>query len=213
MDVSGTTWCKICGITTLEDALAAAKAGVDAIGFNFFAASPRYVDPSFASDLCASVNSVYPGVQRIGLFVDASAESVLKVLDRVELDLLQFHGDESPEYCGQFKRPYIKGLGVRATMDLAGVANAYHDAWGIILDTHDPQLKGGTGRGFDWNLWPRDIDARLILAGGLDPDNVAKAIEQTQPFGVDVAGGVESGQKGVKDHSKMTIFIEKAKYG
>ena len=213
MDVSATTWCKICGITTLEDALAAANAGVDAIGFNFFSASPRYVEPSCAADLCASVNNVHPGVQRIGLFVDASAETVFQVLDRVELDLLQFHGDESPEYCGQFQRPYIKVLGVNATIDLAGLASSYHDAWGIILDTHDPQLKGGTGRVFDWNLWPRNIDTRLILAGGLDPDNVAKAIEQTRPFGVDVAGGVESGQKGVKDHGKMTIFIEKAKHG
>jgi phosphoribosylanthranilate isomerase len=152
-------------------------------------------------------------VQRIGLFVDACAETVLQVLDRVELDMLQFHGAESPEYCGQFQRPYIKVLGVTAMMDMAALAKAYSDAWGIILDTHDPQLKGGTGRVFDWRLWPRNIDARLILAGGLNPDNVAEAIEQTQPFGVDVAGGVESGQKGVKDHSKMTIFIEKAKHG
>lgn len=213
MDVSATTWCKICGVTTLEDALAAANAGVDAIGFNFFTASPRYVEPSNAADLCDGVNHTHPGVQRIGLFVDASAETVLRVLDKVELDMLQFHGAESPEFCGQFQRPYIKVLGVTATADMTTLAKAYSDAWGIILDTHDPQRKGGTGRVFDWRLWPRNIDARLILAGGLNPDNVTEAIEQTQPFGVDVAGGVESGQKGVKDHDKMTIFIEKAKHG
>ena len=213
MDVSATTWCKICGVTTLEDALAAANAGVDAIGFNFFTASPRYVEPSNAADLCDGVNHTHPGVQRIGLFVDASAETVLRVLDKVELDMLQFHGAESPEFCGQFQRPYIKVLGVTATADMTTLAKTYSDAWGIILDTHDPQLKGGTGRVFDWRLWPRNIDARLILAGGLNPDNVTEAIEQTQPFGVDVAGGVESGQKGVKDHNKMTIFIEKAKHG
>ena len=213
MDVAATTWCKICGVTTLEDALAAASAGADAIGFNFFAASPRFVEPSHAADICAGLKNTFPSVQRVGLFVDSPVETVLQVLDKVELTMLQFHGAENPNYCGQFEWPYIKVLGVTATMDMAALASAYRDAWGLLLDTHDPQLKGGTGRVFDWTLWPRNIDARLILAGGLNPDNVTAAIKQTQPFGVDVAGGVENGQKGVKDHRVMTNFIEKAKHG
>ena len=213
MNPRTTTWCKICGVTSLEDALAAAKAGVDAIGFNFFEASPRYIDPNEASEICAKLQNRHPEVERIGLFVNASPSSVKQILGQVSLNVLQFHGEESREYCQQFQIPYIKVLGVTATTDITGMAESYADAWGLILDTHDPQLKGGTGRAFDWSLWPDGMDRRLILAGGLDPNNVVQAIAQTQPFGVDVAGGVESGQKGVKDHTKMTSFIEQAKYG
>ncbi len=208
-----TTWCKICGVKSLEDALAAARAGADAIGFNFFEASPRYLDPKGASEVCAKLQNGHPEVERIGLFVNATPKSVEQTLKQVSLSLLQFHGEESSEYCKQFQFPYIKVLGVTATTDIKGMAGSYTDAWGLILDTHDPKLKGGTGRAFDWDLWPDDIDGRLILAGGLDPSNVVQAVAQTQPFGVDVAGGVENGQKGVKDHAKMTSFIEKAKYG
>ena len=213
MNARTTTWCKICGVTSLDDALVAATAGVDAIGFNFFEASPRYIDPNGAAEICVELHSRHPEVKRIGLFVNASTSSVKHVLSQVSLNVLQFHGEESREYCRQFQIPYIKVLGVTATTDITGMAESYADAWGLILDTHDPQLKGGTGRVFDWSLWPDNIDGRLILAGGLDPDNVVQAIAQTQPFGVDVAGGVESGQKGVKDHAKMTSFIEQAKYG
>ena len=141
------------------------------------------------SKISEKMNNAFPEVQRIGLFVDASAERVRQVLATVELDMLQFHGDESPVYCEQFEMPYIKVLGVNEETDFPAFEADFASAWALLLDTHDPQMKGGTGRRFDWTLWPTDSTSRLVLAGGLNAENVGAAVEQTRPFGVDVAGG------------------------
>ena len=204
-------WCKVCGITTVQDALAMCEAGADALGLNFFPSSARYLDADSAAKVSEKMNNAFPDVQRVGLFVDASAERVRQVLATVELDMLQFHGDESPVYCEQFEKPYIKALGVNEETDFPAFEADFATAWALLLDTHDPQIKGGTGRRFDWTLWPADSTTRLVLAGGLNAQNVGAAVLQTRPFGVDVAGGVETERKGVKDHAKAKAFIENAK--
>ena len=211
MNSVSTPWCKICGITTVQDSLAMCAAGVDALGFNFYPNSARYLDAESAVEICAQTKKAFPEVQRIGLFVDAPAERVRQVLGSVDLDMLQFHGDEPPEYCEQFNMPYIKVLGVSEATDFPAFEAEYASAWALLLDTHDPQMKGGTGRRFDWTLWPSDSTRRLVLAGGLNAENVRAAVMQTHPFGVDVAGGVETEHKGVKDHVKAKSFVENAK--
>lgn len=213
MNPTNTTWCKVCGVTTLADAMASALAGVDALGFNFYPSSARFLAPAKAADICTQLKITHPRVQKIGLFVDAPAAEVIATLAAVDLDLLQFHGDESAEYCRQFDMPYIKVLGMAADADFTNFAANYADAWALLLDTFDAQMKGGTGRQFDWTLWPEQSASRLVLAGGLTPDNVAQSVRQLRPFGVDVAGGVENERKGVKDHAKVKHFIENAKNG
>jgi phosphoribosylanthranilate isomerase len=195
----------------MQDSLAMCAAGVDALGFNFYSSSARYLDADKAVEICAKTKRAFPEVQRIGLFVDAPAEQVRQVVGLVDLDMLQFHGDESPEYCEQFNMPYIKVLGVSEKTDFPAFEADFASAWALLLDTHDPQMKGGTGRRFDWTLWPSNATSRLVLAGGLNAENVAAAVKQTHPFGVDVAGGVETEHKGVKDHAKAKAFIENAK--
>jgi phosphoribosylanthranilate isomerase len=195
----------------MQDSLAMCAAGVDALGFNFYPSSARYLDADKAVEICAKTKRAFPEVQRIGLFVDAPAEQVRQVVGLVDLDMLQFHGDESPEYCEQFNMPYIKVLGVSEKTDFTAFEADFASAWALLLDTHDPQMKGGTGRRFDWTLWPSNATSRLVLAGGLNAENVAAAVKQTHPFGVDVAGGVETEHKGVKDHAKAKAFIENAK--
>jgi phosphoribosylanthranilate isomerase len=206
-------WCKICGITNPEDVSAVVVAGGDALGFNFYPNSARYLATEVAAELCREVKNAAPTVERIGLFVDATEDQVRQITGAVDLTMLQFHGDETPEYCEQFGLPYIKVIGVNGDTDFETFEDRFAGAWALLLDTHDPLLKGGTGRRFDWNLWPRSSTSRLILAGGLDSKNVADAVHLIQPFGVDVAGGVESGTKGVKDHGKVRTFIEAAKHG
>ena len=207
------TWCKVCGVTTVADAMASAQAGVDALGFNFYPSSARFLAPAEAAAICAQVKTAHPQVQRVGLFVDAPVADVVATLAEVDLDLLQFHGDESAQYCRQFDMPYIKVLGMGEGADFTHFAANYADAWALLLDTLDAQMKGGTGRQFDWTLWPEQSANRLILAGGLTPDNVTQSVRQLRPFGVDVAGGVENEKKGVKDHAKLQHFIENAKNG
>ena len=204
-------WCKICGITTVQDSLAMCEVGVDALGFNFYPNSARYLGADKAVEICEETKKAFPEVHRIGLFVDAPAERVRQVVASVDLDMLQFHGDESPSYCEQFEMPYIKVLGVNEETDFPAFEADFASAWALLLDTHDPQMKGGTGRRFDWTLWPTDSTSRLVLAGGLNAENVGAAVMQICPFGVDVAGGVETERKGVKDHAKAKAFIENAK--
>ncbi len=213
MNVATEPWCKVCGITLVEDALQAAEAGFDALGFNFYPKSARYITPESASEICVVLSKQYPNVRRVGLFVNAEKTEVYSVLSKVDIDLLQFHGDENPEFCRQFSTPYIKVIGVTAATDVEAYERSYIEAWALLLDTHDPQLKGGTGRAFDWSLWPTSSTKPLILAGGLTPENVAQAIGETRPYGVDVAGGVESVRKGVKDRAKVNLFVENAKHG
>ena len=195
---------KICGITRIEDALIAAEAGADAIGLVFYAKSPRAVSIQQARDIVAALPAF---VTTVGLFVNASREELNDVLAGVALDLLQFHGDESPAECESYQRPYIKALRVKPGDDIAQLAAPYAKARGILLDTYVPGVPGGTGAAFDWSLVPSGLLQPLILAGGLSAANVQAAIEQVRPYAVDVSGGVEAG-KGIKDAAKIRAFMQ-----
>jgi len=198
---------KICGITRIEDALAAAAAGADAIGLVFYAKSPRAVDIEQARVILAALP---PFVTTVGLFVDAERSELERILASVPLDLLQFHGDESVQQCEAFDRPYIKALRVKAGDDIAAQVARYPSAQGILLDAYVEGVPGGTGEAFDWSLIPQTLSKPLILAGGLRPDNVAEAVSRVRPYAVDVSGGVEA-SKGVKDVEKVGAFIRAAR--
>ncbi|AVX23868.1 phosphoribosylanthranilate isomerase [Pseudomonas syringae pv. aptata] len=194
---------KICGITRIEDALAAAEAGADAIGLVFYPKSPRAVTVLQARAIIAALP---PFITTVGLFVNASRCELNETLDAVALDMLQFHGDETPEECDGYHRPYIKALRVKAGDDIAGVCRTYRNARGVLLDTYVEGVPGGTGETFDWALIPDDLDKPVILAGGLTSANVAQAIAQVRPYAVDVSGGVEK-SKGIKDREKIRAFM------
>lgn len=195
---------KICGLTREADVLAAAELGADAIGLVFYDPSPRAVGIEQARRLCAALP---PFVTSVGLFVDAAPDQIRSTLARVPLDLLQFHGEESPEYCAAFGRPWIKAVRMRPGIDPQSLPELYPGAAGLLLDAYDPARAGGTGQCFDWDLVPPDLAPHIVLAGGLDPDNVAVAIRRVRPYGVDVSGGVEAA-KGLKDRQKMVAFMK-----
>lgn len=195
---------KICGITRVEDGVAAAARGADAVGLNFYAPSPRSVDLETAATIRRALP---PFVTAVGLFVNAAPETVAESIERVGLDMLQFHGDESPEDCDGFGMPYLKAVRVDGAVDLRAHGRRYAGAAGLILDTPDEKLWGGTGSTFDWDLVPADLPLPLVLAGGLTPDNVAEAVHRLRPYAVDVSGGVES-SPGVKDAGKIAVFID-----
>lgn len=194
---------KICGITRVEDALAAVEAGADAIGLVFYAKSPRAVTVQQAR---AIIQALPPFVTPVGLFVNASGCELGEILDAVPLGLLQFHGDETPADCEGWHRPYIKALRVKAGDDIAAACEAFASASGILLDTYVEGVPGGTGEAFDWSLVPQGLSKPIILAGGLTAENVASAIRQVRPYAVDVSGGVEQG-KGIKDPAKIRAFL------
>ncbi|AVI84100.1 N-(5'-phosphoribosyl)anthranilate isomerase [Pseudomonas syringae pv. tomato] len=194
---------KICGITRIEDALAAADAGADAIGLVFYPKSPRAVTVLQARAIIAALP---PFITTVGLFVNASRCELNETLDAVALDMLQFHGDETPEECDGYHRPYIKALRVKAGDDIAQACRTYRNARGVLLDTYVEGVPGGTGETFDWALIPDDLDKPVILAGGLTSANVAQAIAQVRPYAVDVSGGVEK-SKGIKDREKILAFM------
>lgn len=194
---------KICGITRPEDAQAAIEAGADAIGLVFYAPSPRAVDITQAQKIAAVVP---PFVTITALFVDPSAEEVQKVLDSVRIDLIQFHGDEEEHFCEQFNTSYIKAIRVRQTQDVVANSLRFSSALAFLLDSFKAGVPGGTGETFDWSLIPKESSKPIILAGGLTAENIALAIQQVQPFAVDVSGGVEAA-KGIKDPSKIQAFI------
>ena len=198
---------KICGITRIEDALAAAQAGADAIGFVFYAKSPRAVDVRQARAIIAELP---PFVTTVGLFVNASRCELNEILEVVPLDLLQFHGDETPQDCECYHRPWIKALRVRPGDDLEAACQLYAGARGILLDTYVAGVPGGTGEAFDWSLVPAHLSKPIILAGGLSADNVGQAIAQVRPYAVDVSGGVEQA-KGIKDAAKIEAFMQAVK--
>lgn len=198
---------KICGITRIEDGLAAAQAGADAIGLVFAPASPRRVDLEQAA---AIVSALPPFVTSVALFVDPLAEEVRAVLDAFRPDLLQFHGDEPPDFCAAFGLPYLKAVRVRPETDLLQYAARYADARGLLLDAYHPDSHGGTGRRFDWDLIPARLPRPIVLAGGLAPDNVAAAVRQVRPWAVDVSSGVEVA-KGIKDAGLVTRFIREVR--
>lgn len=195
---------KICGITRVEDALAAVEAGADAIGLVFYAKSPRAVSAEQAAEI---VQALPPFVTSVGLFVNMPREQLLAVLQQVPLDLLQFHGDESPAECEGYGRPYIKALRVRPGENVAAAMAPYAGARGILLDTFVEGVPGGTGAAFDWSLVPQGVARPIILAGGLEAHNVAAAIRQVRPYAVDVSGGVEA-SKGIKDAGKIRAFVK-----
>ncbi|ANC82767.1 phosphoribosylanthranilate isomerase [Pseudomonas putida] len=198
---------KICGITRIEDALAAAEAGADAIGFVFYAKSPRAVDVRQARAIIAELP---PFVTTVGLFVNASRCELNEILEVVPLDLLQFHGDETPQDCEGYQRPWIKAMRVRPGDDLEAACQRYAGARGILLDTYVPGVPGGTGEAFDWSLVPARLGKPIILAGGLSADNVGQAIARVKPYAVDVSGGVEQA-KGIKDAAKIEAFMRAVK--
>jgi phosphoribosylanthranilate isomerase len=195
---------KICGITRIEDAIAAARAGADAIVFVFDSNSPRYVSSDQALNI---TRAIPPYVTTVGLFVDASPDKIEAILKRVMLDLLQFHGHETPDQCRRYHRPYIKAIPMKANVNLHEKLRLYGDAAGLLLDTHDLQVAGGSGQTFDWGRVPADLNKPLILAGGLTPENVGEAIRRVRPYAVDVSSGVEL-TRGVKDAGKIADFIE-----
>jgi len=206
---------KICGITRVDDGVAAARAGADAIGVVFWRGTPRRVERDLAR---AIVGALPPFVGAVGLFVDPTAEEVRAALAGVPLDWLQFHGDETPEFCRSFGRPYLKAIAVKEGVDLLECASRYEDAAGLLFDAYrEGDLPGGTGHAFDWKRLSADIRHALkppiVLSGGLDPDNVGRAIREVAPWGVDVSSGVEERgadgrpRRGLKDHRRIAAFV------
>ena len=198
---------KICGISGCEDAKLVVDAGVDAVGLVFYEKSPRFV--SF--DVAAEISQVIPAfVSRVALFKDAEQAMIESVLERVEIDLIQFHGSETADYCEQFNRPYIKALGMKGTEHdvsyLLANVEKYQSAKALLLDGHAPGEAGGSGESFDWASIAA-VDKPIVLAGGLTPDNVKQAIDLAQPFAVDVSSGVES-SPGIKDKDKVAAFMK-----
>ncbi len=200
---------KICGITSVSDALAAQEAGADAIGLVFYAPSPRAVDVERAREIALAVG---PFVTVTGLFVDAEPHEVNRVLEQVPLHLLQFHGNETRIYCESFHRPYLKAIRMRPQLEAASAIADYPSASAILLDAYCPGVPGGTGESFDWHRVPQGGSQPIVLAGGLTPANVAEAIQLTGVYGVDVSGGVESAP-GKKDAAKVKEFIINASHG
>lgn len=205
---------KICGITRIEDIQAAVDSGVDAIGLVFYPPSPRGVSIEQAQALVAHIPAY---VQVVGLFVNATADEINQVLEHIPLDVLQLHGDETPVQCQQIaqltKRRWYKAIQVKPEIDIITTIGEYQavGASAMLLDAWHPQLKGGTGHAFDWSQFPK-LDLPLILAGGLNPDNIEEAIKTTRAYAVDVSGGVESA-KGIKNQPLMKRFMQGVQRG
>jgi len=198
---------KICGITRTEDVRAVAASGADAFGLVFYEKSPRHVTLQQARDV---IRAAPPFLSAVGLFVNPAESEVREVLSQIPLDVLQFHGEEAPEFCAQFGRPYLKAIRVRPGVDLVQFAARYAGAQALLLDAYVEGTHGGTGASFDWSLIPQELPLPVILSGGLDANNVAEAIRQVRPYAVDVSSGVEAG-KGIKDATKIAAFIKEVK--
>ena len=198
---------KICGLTRREDIFAAVNEGADAIGLVFYQPSPRSVDLEAAVELCKAVPAF---VSVTGLFVNPQPQELTRVLERVPLDLLQFHGDETPAFCESFGRRWIKAIRVREPGQIETAFKTYRNASGLLVDAWDPDRYGGTGQSFNWSLIPTHRPMPLILAGGLSSANVARAIEEVRPWAVDVSGGVEQA-KGKKDATKLSEFFREVR--
>lgn len=193
---------KICGITNEHDAELAVSAGADALGFNFYSKSARYITPKSAARICASLP---PFVQSVGLFVDLAFDEMGSILKQVQLDVLQFHGNETPDYCEASGKRYVKAVRGTSAADILSEHQRYSSACGLLVDSMVDGQFGGTGKSFDWDILP-NLTTPLILAGGLNVENVAEAIKRVTPFAVDVSGGVER-TKGVKDANLMKNFV------
>ena len=208
------TRAKICGITRIEDVQSVVHAGADAIGLVFYAPSPRNVTVEQAQAL---VKHIPAYVQIVGLFVNATGDEIVQVLKNIPLDVLQLHGDETPEQCQKIAqltgRRWYKAIQVKPDLDVIKTIHDYQQAGAsaVLLDAWHPELKGGTGHSFDWSQFPK-LDIPLILAGGLTPKNIEDAIKTTQAFAVDVSGGVESA-KGIKDQQLIEHFMQGVQRG
>ena len=194
---------KICGITRVEDALIAVAQGADAIGLVFYPPSPRYVTPAQAAEI---VNALPAFITVVALFVDASRADVEAVLSQVNIDLIQFHGQETADECRQYGKSYMKAIRVKSDTNLVQYMTEYSDAKALLLDTYAEGVPGGTGQVFDWTIIPKNLSKPIVLAGGLDAENVEQAIRQVKPYAVDVSGGVEF-KKGIKDAAKIAAFM------
>ncbi|WP_028455865.1 phosphoribosylanthranilate isomerase [Chitinilyticum litopenaei] len=201
---------KVCGLRDGATARATAELGADAIGLVFYPPSPRHVDLAQAREVVAALPAF---VMSVGLFVDADAAFVRDMAEQAPLDLLQFHGEESPEYCAQFGRPFIKAIRVKPGLDLLEYALSFAACGGLcrglLVDAFVEGVPGGTGASFDWSLLPESLPLPLplILSGGLHPENVVAAVRQVRPWAVDVSSGVES-SKGIKDLGRVSAFIQ-----
>jgi phosphoribosylanthranilate isomerase len=194
---------KICGITRAEDALATAQLGADALGLVFYPKSSRLVTVARAKGI---LRVLPPFVTVVGLFRNATAEAVRGILRELPLDLLQFHGDEEPAFCGAFGRPYIKAVPMGEAADVNAYADRFEAAAGLLLDSHSGTQSGGSGERFDWRRIPKTANKPIILAGGLTPENVEQAVRQFRPYAVDVSTGVEAG-RGIKDPRRIAEFM------
>ena len=197
---------KVCGITSAQDGLEATASGIDVLGLVFYKKSPRHVSIEQAKEIARVLP---PFTCLVGLFVNASEHEVKAVLNAVPLGLIQFHGSEPEAFCNQWGVPYIKAFRVRPEESVAAMVAPYHSASGYLLDSYQPGTVGGTGESFDWGLIPESLDKPVILAGGLNPDNVQEAIKAVNPYAVDVSSGVEQAP-GVKDSNKIKAFIKAA---
>jgi phosphoribosylanthranilate isomerase len=200
---------KICGFTRVDEAVYAAHQGVDAIGLVFYPPSPRNVTIEQAKNITAALPAF---TTVVALFVDESEDNIREVLRQVPIDCLQFHGDEPALKCRIYGKPYIKAIRVQADTDIEQLIKQYHDAAGLLLDAYHPDVKGGTGHGFDWDLIPKSCALPIILAGGLEPNNAQQAVQSVRPYALDVSSGVES-SKGIKDILKIAAFIQQVNEG
>jgi phosphoribosylanthranilate isomerase len=199
---------KICGLTRVDDALAVARLGADAVGLNLYSPSPRAISIDRAKEISAVIP---PFVATVVLFVNEAARVVEEAIKVLAPSLLQFHGDEDEGYCAQFGLPYLKAIRVSSAMgvsDLLECEARFRSAKGLLLDAFSPGVYGGSGETFDWELIPLAMRRRIVLSGGLNPLNVASAVKHIRPLAVDVSSGVETVEKGVKDHHKIAQFIE-----
>ena len=194
---------KICGFTGADEAVFAAQLGVDAIGLVFYPPSPRHVSVVQAVEI---VEALPAFVSVVALFVNESVETINQVLAEVAIDVIQFHGEESAEFCRGFNKPYMKAIRMQAQTDVARLATEYHDSCGLLLDAYHADAKGGTGSCFDWDLIPKHCELPIILAGGLEAKNARLAIQAVKPYALDVSSGVESA-KGIKDTAKIAAFL------
>jgi phosphoribosylanthranilate isomerase len=193
---------KICGMTNLDDALAAADAGADALGFNFYKKSPRYIEPQKAAEIIAQLP---PFIMPVGIFVNEHEDRIREIQQLACIPTVQLHGDESPEFCQRFASHAIKAFQVKDKESLKVMA--HYRVGAFLLDSYRDGIRGGTGVTFDWHLAVvAKTFGKIILAGGLTPENVVEAVKLVQPYAVDVAGGVEK-EKGIKDHAKVKKFI------
>lgn len=200
---------KICGITSAQDALAAVHHGADAIGLVFYPPSPRHVSPAQAAEI---TRRLPPFVTVVGLFVNADREEIAEAVAAARIGLIQFHGNECPEYCAVHQRPWIKAVRMSEDVDLAKAAADYADAAALLLDAYRPGVPGGTGETFDWDRIPAQQAGRIILAGGLSPANITEAVRRVRPYAVDVSGGVEA-EPGRKDAEKIAAFMRGVRLG